>query len=155
VLAKAESTYTGWMAAGRAALASPVLPPRLREIIILRTAHLMDCPYELGQHITVAAAAGLTQQEIAALTSDSSPAAGDFTAVERAVADLTTALLTTRQATAGAVAEVCTALGAAATIEVLIVINRWAGPALMLNALEVDLDETARLAIPSAGAPSP
>jgi AhpD family alkylhydroperoxidase len=154
-LANAENTYTGWMAAGRAALASLVLPARLREIIILRIAHLMDCPYELGQHLTLAGAAGMSPQEIAALVSDSASLAADFTEVERAVVELTTQLLTTRQATEGAVHEVYTALGAEAMIEVLMIINRWAGLALMLNALEVDLDETARLAIPPAERSSP
>ena len=47
-LANAEKVFTGWMQAGRAALASPVLPVRLRELVVLRTAYLMDCRYELG-----------------------------------------------------------------------------------------------------------
>jgi hypothetical protein len=38
-------------------------------------------------------------------------------------------------------------------MEVLMVINRYAGLALMLNALEVDLDESARLPIPSRQEP--
>ena len=37
------------------------------------------------------------------------------------------------------------ALGSEATVEVLMVINRYSGLALMLNALDVDLDDTARL----------
>lgn len=45
--------------------------------------------------------------------------------------------------------EVHKALGAKATIEVLMLINRWAGLALMLNALDVDLDESARISIPT------
>jgi alkylhydroperoxidase family enzyme len=40
------------------------------------------------------------------------------------------------------------ALGSEATIEVLMVISRYAGLALMLNALDVDLDENARLILP-------
>jgi 4-carboxymuconolactone decarboxylase len=36
-------------------------------------------------------------------------------------------------------------LGPEATVEVLMIIGRYAGLALMLNALDVDLDETARL----------
>ena len=38
-----------------------------------------------------------------------------------------------------------TALGVEATVEVLMLISRYAGLALMLNALDVGLDETARL----------
>ena len=139
---RAENMYTGWMKAGRAALTSTVLPARLREIIILRIAVLMDCPYELDQHRTVASAAGFNPREIAALTTDSPLEAHDFTETETAVAELVTQLLTTRHAAADTVEDVYRALGAEATIEVLMVINRWAGLALMLNALEVDLDES-------------
>jgi hypothetical protein len=39
-------------------------------------------------------------------------------------------------------------LGSQGTIEVLMVIGRYAGLALMLNALDVDLDENARLTFP-------
>ena len=154
-LANADKVFTGWMEAGRAALTSPVLPARLRELVILRTAHLMQCPYEMAQHTAAASAAGLGPNEITALTSDSHSGTGDFDNTERAVVQLTTQLLTTRHATATALGDVYRALGAEATIEILMVINRWAGLALMLNALEVDLDESARLAIPPTDEASP
>jgi alkylhydroperoxidase family enzyme len=111
-------------------------------------AHLMGSPYEVGQHMGAAASAGLVQDEINALLSDSPSTASDFSHAQRAVVRLTTELLTTRHAAAATVGEVYEALGAEATIEVLMVVNRWAGLALMLNALDVDLDETARLAVP-------
>src|ERR1700727_1109604 len=53
-LANAENVFTGWMQAGRDALTSPVLSRRLRELVVLRTAYLMDSPYELGQHNDIA-----------------------------------------------------------------------------------------------------
>ena len=61
---------------------------------------------------------------------------------------LTTELLTTRSVSAEVFDEVQKALGSEATVEVLMIINRYSGLALMLNALEVDLDESARLPIP-------
>ena len=54
VLANAEKVFNGWMQAGQDALTSPVLSRRLRELVVLRTAHLMDSPYELGQHHDIA-----------------------------------------------------------------------------------------------------
>jgi hypothetical protein len=45
--------------------------------------------------------------------------------------------------------ELYTALGSEATIEVLMLISRYAGLALMLNALDVDLDDSARLELPT------
>lgn len=147
-LANAEKVFTSWMVAGDAALSSPVLPRRLREIIVLRTAYLMDCAYELGQHKDVAQTVGLKTDSIDALTSESGWKTAPFDPTELAVLHLTTELVTTRRVAAPLFDQVHTALGSEATMEALMVINRYAGLALMLNALEVDLDETARLPIP-------
>ena len=153
-LANAEKVFTGWMLAGQAALTSPVLPVRLRELVVLRTAYLMDCPYELGQHRDVARTAGLGHDEITAVISESDWQTGDFSPTELAVLRLTTELLTTRNVSAELFDQVHTALGSEATVEVLMVISRYAGLALMLNALDVDLDESARLPIPPRREPS-
>jgi AhpD family alkylhydroperoxidase len=148
-LTNAEKVFTGWMLAGHAALTSPVLPVRLRELVVLRTAYLMDCPYELGQHRDVARTAGVSSDEIKAVTSETDWETADFDAIELAVLHLTTELLTTRSVAAAVFDQVHQALGSEATVEVLMVVNRYSGLALMLNALDVDLDETARLPIPS------
>jgi AhpD family alkylhydroperoxidase len=147
-LANAEKVFTGWMEAGRAALASPVLPVRLREIIVLRTAYLMECRYELGQHTDIARTAGVSEQEVKALISESDWEKCGFSDIERSAVRLTSQLLTTRGVSAALFDHVHEALGSEATIEVLMVIGRYAGLALMLNALDVDLDENARLTIP-------
>jgi alkylhydroperoxidase family enzyme len=147
-LANAERVFTGWMVAGNAALTSPVVPVRLREIAVLRTAYLMDSPYELGQHRDVARTAGLGADEIDAITSESDWKDSHFDPTELAVLQLATELLTTSSATAATVDHVRGALGSEAAVELLMVIGRYAGLALMLNALEVDLDESARLPIP-------
>ncbi len=147
-LANAEKVFTGWMLAGDAALTSTVLPLRLRELVVLRTAYLMDCPYELGQHRDVARTVGVAGAEVDAIVSESDWQTGYFGGAELAVLTLTTELLTTRTTSAAVFDEVHGALGAEATVEVLMVINRYSGLALMLNALDVDLDESARLPIP-------
>ena len=126
-LANAEKVFTGWMLAGRAALTSPVLPIRLRELIVVRTAYLMDCPYELGQHNDVARTAGVDNDEIKVVSSDSDWQTGYFNALELAVLHLTTELLTTRTVSAAAFDQVHKALGSEATVEVLMVINRYSG----------------------------
>jgi AhpD family alkylhydroperoxidase len=147
-LANADKVFTGWMLAGQAALTSKVLPVRLRELVVLRTAYLMDCAYELGQHRDVARTAGVSGGEISAAISESDWETADFNLVELAVLHLTTELLTTRSVSAEVFDQVHKALGSEATVEVLMVISRYSGLALMLNALEVDLDESARLPIP-------
>ncbi len=42
-----------------------VLPPRLRELAILRVAHRTDCDYEWFQHVKLGMREGLTEAEIA------------------------------------------------------------------------------------------
>ena len=153
-LANAEKVFTGWMLAGDAALTSPVVPVRLCELVVLRTAYLMDCPYELGQHRDVARTAGVTADEVKAVTSESDWQEAHFDAFELALLHLTTELLTTRNVSATVFEQVHAALGSEATVEVLMVMSRYAGLALMLNALDVDLDETARLPIPLRRDPS-
>jgi alkylhydroperoxidase family enzyme len=108
----------------------------------------MDCAYELGQHRDVARTAGVSGGEISAVISESDWETADFNLVELAVLHLTTELLTTRSVSAEVFDQVHKALGSEATVEVLMVISRYSGLALMLNALEVDLDESARLPIP-------
>jgi AhpD family alkylhydroperoxidase len=152
-LANADKVFTGWMLAGHAALTSPVLPVRLRELVVLRTAYLMDCPYELGQHRDVARTAGISADEIRAVTSESDWREAHFDAVELALLNLTTELVVTRNVSAEVFDKVHAALGSEATMEVLMVIGRYAGLALMLNALDVDLDESARLPIRSRQEP--
>jgi len=152
-LANADKVFTGWMLAGRAALTSPVVPVRLRELVVLRTAYLMDCAYELGQHRDVARTAGVSSDEIEAITSESGWQEAHFNPVELGVLQLTTELLATRSVSAEVFDGVHAALGSAATVEVLMVIGRYSGLALMLNALDVELDESARLPIPSTQEP--
>src|ERR1700733_11645080 len=147
-LANADKVFTGWMLAGRAILSSQGVPVRLRELVTLRTAYLMDCPYELGQHRDVARTAGVSGDEIEVITSESDWQTAHFDSVELAVLHLTTELLTTRRVSAEVFDQVHKALGSQATVEVLMVINRYSGLALMLNALDVDLDESARLPVP-------
>jgi alkylhydroperoxidase family enzyme len=147
-LANAEKVFTGWMVAGREALTSPVLGPRLRELVILRTAHLMGSPYVIGQHIGIAEKAGISAEHIAALAPTGDLYGADFDDAELAVLLLTTELLVTKRVGAELFDDVRGELGDEATVEVLMVINRWAGLALMLNALDVDLDSHARVTIP-------
>jgi alkylhydroperoxidase family enzyme len=153
-LANADKVFTGWMLAGRDALTSPVLSRRLREFVVLRTAYLMESPYELGQHNDIARTAGLTADEIGAITSDSDWQTGNFDATELAVLQFTSELLTTRRVAEPLFERVRAALGVEATVEVLMLINRYAGLALMLNALDVDLDQSARLPIPPRREPT-
>jgi 4-carboxymuconolactone decarboxylase len=47
-------------------LVNSTLPPRLRELVILRVARRCDCAYEWAHHVRIAGKAGLSEAEIEA-----------------------------------------------------------------------------------------
>jgi|GEM_PF-6309692 len=90
----------------------------------------------------------LETSQISALTPGADLVAGGFEDTELAVLRLATELIQTKSVGAELFEQVRRDLGDEATVEVLMLINRWTGLALMLNALDVDLDTHARITIP-------
>jgi AhpD family alkylhydroperoxidase len=66
-------------------LYSSTLPPRIRELAILRVAHRRDCAYEWVHHVKLASEAGVNDDEIAAVRRGGDGSAADFDAFDRAV----------------------------------------------------------------------
>lgn len=56
-----------WMVFAAHVLSKSTLPPREREIAILRIGRLCESPYEWSQHVVIGHAAGLTDDEIDAI----------------------------------------------------------------------------------------
>ena len=77
-----------WAAFGATLLFGGSLPPRDRELLILRTAWLCRAEYEWGQHVELARGAGVTDEEIERIYKDpSSPAWSDGERALLAAAD--------------------------------------------------------------------
>jgi 4-carboxymuconolactone decarboxylase len=147
-LAHAPAVFVGWTQMLDEILDSPTFTPRMRELIILRVAHLQNAPYELTQHTDLARSAGLTERQINAITDASDP--GDledagFSPTERTVLDAVTELCTTRHLSEESFAAVHGVLGDEAVTELLMIISCYYGLALVLNAVELDADTTSRL----------
>ena len=138
--------FTGWVAAGHAVLTSSVLSPSLPELVILRTGHLINCPCAIAQTPLHAAPASLTDKSRDLHSAAASARAASTTSNWRS--GLTKQFLLTKQVDAALFNSVHQGRGTAATIELLMLISRWAGLALMINALETDVDTTARISIP-------
>jgi 4-carboxymuconolactone decarboxylase len=64
-LARHPRLLKRWMAFGGTLLLRGVLPPRDRELVILRTAYRCRAEYEWGQHTRIARESGLDDDEIA------------------------------------------------------------------------------------------
>jgi alkylhydroperoxidase family enzyme len=64
-LARHPKLLKRWGVFGAHVLYKNSLPPRDRELLILRTGWLCRCEYEWGQHVLIARASGLADEEVA------------------------------------------------------------------------------------------
>jgi alkylhydroperoxidase family enzyme len=69
---KHPGLYKGQMQLGLELNQNGALPPREREMVILRTAWLVRSPFEWGEHVTYGKRLGLTSEEIERITQGSS-----------------------------------------------------------------------------------
>jgi len=144
VLANAPAVFAGWTRMVDELFESPTFSPRMREVVILRVARLQNSRYELGQHIGIARRAGLTEPQISAIVETDDFDAVDFSPTERLVLDVVTELCATRRLSDDAYAAASAALGDGGLTELLMLISCYYGLALVLNAVDLDLDADAR-----------
>ena len=76
-----------WLVFGNHVLAKSTLPPREREIVILRIGYLCRAGYEWGQHVVIAKQSGLSDDEIAAIAEG--PSASNWSELDRALLQAT------------------------------------------------------------------
>jgi 4-carboxymuconolactone decarboxylase len=144
LLANAPKVFGGWADMVDELFASPTFDARMREVIILRVAHLQESPYELSQHVRIARASGLTDQQIDAIL-DTGGVTGDlqaagFSPTERAALDVVTELCTTNRLRDDSFATAQAVFGDEAFTELLMIISCYYGLALVLNAADLDID---------------
>jgi alkylhydroperoxidase family enzyme len=87
-LARHPTLLRRWAAFGGTLLFGGELPARDREVLILRTAWRCRTDYEWGQHVVIARAAGLTDEEIALCARDAGGAPPDLALLVRAADEL-------------------------------------------------------------------
>jgi 4-carboxymuconolactone decarboxylase len=144
LLANAPNVFGGWNAMVDELFDSTTFSPRMREVIILRVAHLQDSPYELGQHVVLARDAGLTEQQLNAICDAGDRDEAGFSPIERAALDVVTELCTTHHLSDESFAAAQAVFGDEAFTELLMLISCYYGLALVLNAADLDLDTAAR-----------
>ncbi|WP_197519015.1 carboxymuconolactone decarboxylase family protein [Mycobacterium sp. 1482292.6] len=140
LIANAPNIFDGWAQMVGGLFNSPTFTPRMREVIILRAAHLQDSPYELAQHKNFARTAGLTEQQIDALLDKANLDAAGFESDERTVIDTVTELCTTRRLSDDSFATAHALLGDEALTELLMIVSCYYGLALVLNAVDLEID---------------
>lgn len=142
VLANAPEVFAGWTQMVDELFDSDTFTPRTREIVILRVARLQNSRYELGQHIGIARRAGLTDGQISAIVETDD--FDDFDDTQRVLLDVVTELCTTRHLTAESFNRAHSILGDEGITELLMLVSCYYGLALVLNAVDLDVDTDAR-----------
>ncbi|BBY19875.1 carboxymuconolactone decarboxylase family protein [Mycobacterium stomatepiae] len=143
LLANAPNVFPGWTQMVDELFASPTFSARMREVVVLRVAHLQGSAYELGQHVRLGKAAGLTDQQLDALATGNLDGAG-FDADERAALAVVDELCTTHHLGDESFATAQAVFGDAALTELLMIVSCYYGLALVLNAADLEIDDTAR-----------
>jgi 4-carboxymuconolactone decarboxylase len=144
LLANAPHVFVGWAQMVDELFDSPTFNLRMREVIILRVAHLQGSRYELAQHVGIARGAGLTEQQINAIIDTDDLEAAGFSRAERTALDVTTELCSTHRLRDDTFATAHAAFGDEALTELLMIISCYYGLAVVLNAVDLDVDAAAR-----------
>jgi alkylhydroperoxidase family enzyme len=123
------------------------LSPRLREIAILRVAQNARSEYEFGQHIPIARAAGLTDEEISSLQDyDESELFSDLDKATVRYVDAVSGFHPDSGDHARALKQW---LSDRELLELSFVIGHWTMVACVLVPLEVELDEHVEASLPT------
>ncbi|WP_428341811.1 carboxymuconolactone decarboxylase family protein [Mycobacterium sp.] len=119
VLANAPDVFAGWTQLVDELFDSPTFTLRTREVVILRVARLQNSRYELGQHIGIARAAGLTEAQISAIAETEDFDAAGLTDTECVLLDVVTELCGTHRLSDRTFARAHAVLGDEALTELL------------------------------------
>ena len=137
-IANSPGAMRNFMRLGSSLLRYGIVPPLLRELAILRVAQLTGAGYEWAHHIPIARAAGVSEEQIAAL--EGSATAAEFDDQQRAVLAYVEAA-TTDVAVPDAVFDAAREhLSEGEIVELTLVCGYWGMVARVLVATQVDVE---------------
>lgn len=136
-LARAPDLFRGFIAFG-AAMRAGRLSARVRELVILRTAHNAGSDYEWTHHVPMARAAGAGDDEIESLRRPLSE--GDWPADEAAVLRAADELYFDATLSEEAWRDLRAVFGDAEVIELIMLVGEYRLLAMALSALRIQLE---------------
>jgi 4-carboxymuconolactone decarboxylase len=138
VVAHNPRALLNFLRLGNSLLVGTELPPKLRELAILRVAKLAGSEYEWSQHCPIALELGIDQKQIQTISHWSTSA--NFSAIERAVLQYTDEVaqnVTVKEETFQALQQ---HLNERAIVELTLSIGYWGMVARVLVPLQVSID---------------
>jgi 4-carboxymuconolactone decarboxylase len=149
IVAHAETNFRPFLRYGASILGRQQLSARLRELAILRVAHLSRARYEWVQHVPIATATGVTDAQIAALEAGD-PSAGCFDARDQLVLRFTDEVVRDVRASDATFAEMAHHFPPREIVELILAIGFYMAVARLLETTAVDLEDAAGTAIVDA-----
>jgi alkylhydroperoxidase family enzyme len=137
-LAHSPEVCRAYLELGAALAATGTLPPRERELAILRVGWLCGAPYEFGEHVVVAHRIGLTDGEIERVAAGS--AAEGWTTRERAVLRAVEELHADAMIADGTWAELARHFDDRQLVELPMLVGHYHMTAFVQNALRIPLN---------------
>jgi alkylhydroperoxidase family enzyme len=134
---KALSRFLEW--GGYVLSRRNALPPREREIVILRTGFLCRSGYEFAQHVVIGRREGLTADEIEAIKTG--PDAPGWTSAERALIHATDELHAGQFISDATWAALAAHFDEKQRMDVVFTVGQYTQVSMMLNSFGVQLDE--------------
>lgn len=122
-------------------LGRATLDPRLRELAILQVGYLTRSPYEYTHHIEIGRGAGLSDDDIRAVASESGGETTHLGATERAVLRAARELTSDIALSDATFAELSQALSHEHLVDLIQTISYYNGVVRTLAALQIDLEE--------------
>ena len=136
-----DAVFQNFSRLGNSLMTRGKLDKKLREIAILRNARVCSSLYEYTQHVPIAKAVGLSDDQIAGI--DNWENAQCFNQVERLVLRLTDEVARNVKGTHETLEALKQHLGAGEIVELIMAIGFWGMVARVLEMTEVELEDFA------------
>ena len=126
-----------WLVFANHVLGKATIEVRQREVLILRTAKLVDSEYEWGQHVVIAQEAGLSDDEIQAIGSTGD----DLGEVEQLLCDVADELTRDKVLSADVWEKLNENFDTRQLMDIVFTVGQYTMLAMALNTFGVELDE--------------
>lgn len=139
MMAHAHSCFIPWLRLGTTILSDLQLPANLREMIILVVANRLQCDYEWVQHVPLAEAAGVTEDQTIAIASNVLYASV-FSEREQALLQATAEWLVSPRCRETTWRELRAHFSPREIVEAMLVVGFYSALARILETTEVEID---------------
>jgi len=141
MIANSDAAFYPFSMLGNSLLTRAKLDARLRELAILRTAKVSKSVYEWTQHVPIAKAAGVTNEQVEAI--ENWERAQCFSEVDRLVLKFTDEVARDVKGARATIVALQKHMGTTEIVELVMSIGFWGMVARLLETTEVDLEDFA------------